>query len=287
MPSPNERFDRASNSAPYKPQSRALNPLDVVIAPGWNVRNANSAESKDHIAALKLAIITNGYDQTKPISVKYDRVTGVSTLVDGECRLTACQQIRNEGQEIWIPAVVTDGDEAQLTVESIAGNAGKQLTQWEIGEGCRRLLRFGKTTEWIAASICKSLRYVTDAIALSNVSLEAKSMMASGQVTPARVLQEVHEHGDEAVEVLKEAVAASVEPAAIEPQATAKPAKKVKPTKAKPLARKKAPSAKVVSVESALKLADDLARHTIKDDWTFEQLEKQAQAYLQARGIEI
>ena len=258
-----------------------------MIAPGWNVRDVNSAESKEHIASLKLAILTNGYDQTKPISVKYDRVTGVSTLVDGQCRLTACQQIRNDGQEIWIPAVVTDGDEAQLTVESIAGNAGKQLTQWEIGEGCRRLLRFGKSPEWIAASICKSLRYVTDAIALSNVSLEAKSMMAAGQVTPARVLQEVKEHGDEAVEVLKEAVAEAVESSAIEPQATAKPAKKVKPAKAKPLARKKAPSAKVASVESALKLADDLARHSIKDDWTFEQLEKQAQAYLQARGIEL
>ena len=135
---PGERFDRSQAGVAYKPQSRALNPLDVVIAPGWNVRDVNSTESKEHIAALKLAILTNGYDQTKPISVKYDRVTGVSTLVDGQCRLTACQQIRNDGQEIWIPAVVTDGDEAQLTVESIAGNAGKQLTQWEIGEGCRR-----------------------------------------------------------------------------------------------------------------------------------------------------
>ena len=284
---PGERFDRSQAGVAYKPQSRALNPLDVVIAPGWNVRDVNSTESKEHIAALKLAILTNGYDQTKPISVKYDRVSGVSTLVDGQCRLTACQQIRNDGQEIWIPAVVTDGDEAQLTVESIAGNAGKQLTQWEIGEGCRRLLRFGKSSEWIAASICKSLRYVTDAIALSNVSLEAKSMMAAGQVTPARVLQEVKDHGDEAVEVLKEAVAEGVEPAEIETQATATPAKMVKPTKAKPLARKKAPSAKVASVESALKLADDLARHSIEDDWTFEQLEKQAQAYLQARGIEL
>ena len=284
MPSPNERFDRASNSAPYKPQSRALNPLDVVIAPGWNVRDVSSAESKEHIAALKLAILTNGYDQTKPISVKYDRVTGVSTLVDGECRLTACQQIRNDGQEIWIPAVVTDGDEAQLTVESIAGNAGKQLTQWEIGEGCRRLLRFGKSTEWIAASICKSLRYVTDAIALSNVSLEAKSMMAAGQVTPARVLQEVKDHGDEAVDVLKEAVAEAVESSAIEPQATAKPAKKVKP--AKPLARKKAPSAKSASVDKVLELADALAQMIVAEEQSYDDVIQAAQHYLKIRNVQ-
>ena len=73
MPSPNERFDRASTGQPYKPQSRALNPLDVVIAPGWNVRDVTSAESREHIAALKLAILTNGYDQTKPISVRSSR----------------------------------------------------------------------------------------------------------------------------------------------------------------------------------------------------------------------
>ena len=49
MPSPGERFDRSTNSAPYKPQSRALNPLDVVIAPGWNVRDYVHKGSKLYI----------------------------------------------------------------------------------------------------------------------------------------------------------------------------------------------------------------------------------------------
>ena len=279
---PGERFDRSQAGVAYKPQSRALNPLDVVIVPGWNVRDVNSAESKEHIAALKLAILTNGYDQTKPISVKYDRVTGVSTLVDGQCRLTACQQIRNDGQEIWIPAVVTDGDEAQLTVESIAGNAGKQLTQWEIGEGCRRLLRFGKSPEWIAASICKSLRYVTDAIALSNVSLEAKSMMAAGQVTPARVLQEVKEIGvDAAIEHLKEAVKDLPD----EPEpAQDKPTRK-KASKAKPLARKKAPSAKSASLDAALSMADEIAKILVDEDDTIDKAINLAKKYIKLRRI--
>ncbi len=90
MPTPGERFDRASGTVPYKPQTRALDPLDIVIADGWNVRDMTTPETQEHIATLKLSILTNGYDLTKPIAVRYDRVSGISTLVDGQCRLTAC-----------------------------------------------------------------------------------------------------------------------------------------------------------------------------------------------------
>lgn len=204
MPTPGERFDRASGTVPYKPQTRALDPLDIVIADGWNVRDMTSPETQEHIASLKLSILTNGYDLTKPIAVRYDRVSGISTLVDGQCRLTACRQLRQEGHELYVPCVCTEGDEASLTVSSIAGNAGKPLTQWEIGEGCRRLMRFGWSKEKIAASICKSVRYVTDAIALSNVPVEAKAMMAAGEATPGAVLSTVREHGDAAPKVLRE-----------------------------------------------------------------------------------
>ena len=41
MSTPGQRFDRAFGTAPYNPSSRALNPLDVVIAPGWNVRDVS------------------------------------------------------------------------------------------------------------------------------------------------------------------------------------------------------------------------------------------------------
>lgn len=242
----NDRFDR-SEGTPYRPQSRGLNPLDVVIAEGWNVRDINSQETQDHIAALKLSILTSGYDETKPISVKYNRVTGVSTLVDGQCRLTACCELRNEGHEIYIPAVATQGDEAQLTVASLAGNAGKPLTQWEIGEGCRRLLSYGKSVEWVAASICKSKRYVTDAIALSNVSLDAKAMLSAGEVTPGAVLHAVREVGPEAAaESLHEAVASQPRPSQASIPGT-------KPAKVKPVSRPKAESKKSVEIKTVLK----------------------------------
>lgn len=266
MPSPGERFDRIENAAPYKPQSRALDPREVVIAPGWNVRDMSSTETREHINALKTSILTNGFDSSKPISVRYDRASGVATLVDGQCRLTACREIREEGTEIWIPCIIADGDEAQLTAASISGNAGLQLTQWEIGEGCRRLMRFGWTTEKIAASICKSSKYVTEAIALSNVSIEAKSMMAAGQVSPARVLQEVKHHGDAAVPRLKAAVEAS------------SPAEG-RTSKTKPLARVKAAS----SSEKALEAADKLVALILDDGIDIDEVTLAAKAYRKIR----
>lgn len=242
MPTPGERFDRAAGTEPYKPQSRALNPMAIVIADGWNVRDMNSAETREHIESLKLSMLTNGYDITKPISVRYDRASGISTLVDGQCRLTACREIRASGTEIWIPCVVTEGDEAQLTAASLSGNSGKPLTQWEIGEGCRRLSRFGWTKEKIAASICKSVRYVTEAIALSNVSLEAKSMLAAGAVTPGRILHAAQGKDGDSIEQVKQEVSK-------------------RPEKDKPVPRPKKQSATEKTAKSAptlLELADEM-----------------------------
>jgi ParB-like chromosome segregation protein Spo0J len=264
---PGERFDRTPAGVAYKPASRALDPLDVVIADGWNVRDVTTPEALEHIAAIKLSILTNGYDETKPISVRYDRVTGVSTLVDGQCRLTACRELRNEGHDIWIPAVVTEGDEAQLTAASLSGNAGKLLTQWEIGEGCRRLTRFGWSTDKIAASICKSKRYVTDAIALSNVSLDAKAMLSAGEVTTGAVLHAVKEVGPEAAsESLHEAVAAQPQPS----QATI-PGRK--PAKVKPVSRPKAASKKDQNIKTVMKAVHNLMKSIDEDDLTNEDFE--------------
>ena len=83
MPIQNERFDRCSTGRPYKPESRALDPREVTIQPGWNVRDMSSPETREWISTLKVSILTAGYDQTKPISVRYDRKTGVAISNDG------------------------------------------------------------------------------------------------------------------------------------------------------------------------------------------------------------
>ena len=279
MPTAGERFDRSSGTRPYKPESRALDPREVTIQPGWNVRDMSSPETREWISTLKVSILTAGYDQTKPISVRYDRKTGTATLVDGQCRLTACTEIRNEGHEIWIPCVVTEGDEAALTAESMAGNAGQPLTQWEIGAGCRRLVKFGWSTTMIAAHICKPVRYVNEAITLSNVPVEAKEMLREGAVTPGAVLHAVNGKDGDSLHKLRERVAAAPKPAQMSISGTAKPPK--------PVARPKKPSAAEQTAKTApslLELADQMYR-LIMDEQVWVDLEKVAIEYGKARGL--
>ena len=279
MPTPGERFDRSSGTRPYKPESRALDPREVTIQPGWNVRDMSSPETREWISTLKVSILTAGYDQTKPISVRYDRKTGTATLVDGQCRLTACTELRNEGHEIWIPCVVTEGDEAALTAESMAGNAGQPLTQWEIGAGCRRLVKYSWSPAMIAAHICKTIRYVNEAIALANVPVEAKEMLRDGSVTTGAVLHAVSGKDGDSLPKLKERVAAAPKPAQTSIPGTAKPPK--------PVARPKKPSAAEQTAKKApavLELADAMYR-LIMDEQPWIELELAAKAYGTARGL--
>lgn len=274
MPTPGERFDRMTEGEAYKPESRGLDPRKVVIEQGWNVRDMTSKETREHIATLKASILARGVD--KAISVKYDRVSGVATLVDGQCRLTACRELWQEGTKVYVPSIRVSGDEAELTAESLTSNSGRPLTQWEIGEGCRRLMKFGWTVAKIAAHICKPVRYVNEAIALSGVSVDAKVLMAEGAVSPARVLQEVKEKGDAAVPALKKAVQEARSATQSAP-ATAKAGKKAT---TKPLARKKAPNPS----ERFVVMADELAQMIVDEKQSWEQVLKAARAYLKARA---
>ena len=263
MPTPGERFDRAGGAA-YKPESRALDPRDVVVEPGWNVRDMTSPDTREHIAALKASILARGVD--KAISVRYDKVSGITTLVDGQCRLTACRELWDEGHTIYVPAIRVTGDEAELTAESLSSNAGRPLTQWEIGAGCKRLVKFGWSIPQIAAHICKTVRYCTDSLALADVPLEAKEMLNEGSVTPGAVLHAVSGKDGDSLPALKERAK----------------------TADKPVARPKKPSATETTAKAApnlLELADAMCRAIMDDDVLWEQLQLTATAYQKARGL--
>lgn len=274
------RFGRGETDKPFRPETSANDPREIIIQPGWNVRDMSSPEVREHIQTLKASILQRAKEGLsgllKPIEVKFDPATGEKTLVDGHCRLLACRELWDEGHQIYVANVRVKGSDEQLLASSLTGNAGKPLTQWEIGEGCRRLLNgFNWTPAMIAAHICKSTRYVTEAIALADVPSEAKRMMADREVTPARVLQEKKTHGPKVVEVLKEVVRTA--PKVAEPG----PAENgSSPVKAKPLARAKAES----PAEKALKIADELAQMIVNDTESIDKVEALAKRYLKARG---
>ena len=190
-----QRFDRADGNQPYRPATAARDPREIQIVPGWNVRDMTSPATREHIELLKLSITERGVD--KPIAVKYDIKTGIRTLVDGQCRLQACRELWQEGKRVYVPMIEVKGDEAELTAESLTSNAGLPLTQFEIGMGCRKLLdKYHWTKEQVAAHICKSVRYVTEAVMLAEAPAEAKALLADHKVTPGAVLHAIKEHAE-------------------------------------------------------------------------------------------
>ena len=289
MPIPGERFDRIADAMPYKPESRALDPRQVTIEPGWNVRDVTTTEAKEHIASIKASILARVSEDPplpgliKPIEVRYDRKSGTVMLVDGQCRLIACRELWNEGHQIYVPSKVMEGSEDQLFAASISSNGGKPLTQWEIGVGCRKLnTGFGWSVDRIAAHICKPRRYVTDAIALANTDLETKAMLAAGEVTTGAVLHAVREnngdHKAASADLRKRVEAKKPAQSAIE-SPKAKPA---------PVTRPKAPSAAEKIAKSGgklLDLADAMCRLILDPHVEMAELELAAKAYKQARGL--
>jgi hypothetical protein len=288
MATPGERFGRGQIDIPYRPETCANDPREIVIQPGWNVRDMTSPDTLAWIHTLSVAIRTAGYDPTKPITVRYDKKTGIKTLVDGQCRLMACRKLWDDGLQVNVPEIRTEGDEANLTAQSISGNAGHPLTQWEIGEGCRRLLSYGWSKEKIAAHICKPERYVTEAIELSNVPLEAKAMLSAGEVTGAAVLAAVKEHGPEAaVKPLKEAVAArkdTSKPAPRHKELSERERKLQEPPEPQ---QQPVPAPKRTPERKLLDLADAMCRLILDDNIPLNEAQLAAEEYKKMRGLVI
>ena len=282
---PSERFDRAEGSSPLRSDRAYYDPRWIKIEPDWNARDLSSPAALAHIASLEESILADGVREA--IKVKYDRATGVRTLVAGHCRLTACLNLIAKGHDVKIPCEQVKGDEIELMIENLTQNAGLPLTQWEAGVEYRKLLRWGCTTADVARRVCKPLRYVTEAIALSSVSLEAKALLSTGAATPGAVLHAVEGKDGDSVEKLKAKVAERPKPKE-SPQTSFPGTSAPKAAKPKPVARPKKPSAKETIAKAApslLDLADTLARMVVDEDQSIDKVIAAARAYLKARGI--
>jgi ParB-like chromosome segregation protein Spo0J len=282
---PSERFDRAEGSSPLRSDRAYYDPRWIKIEPDWNARDLSSPATLAHISSLEESILADGVREA--IKVKYDRATGVRTLVAGHCRLTACLNLIAKGHDVKIPCEQVKGDEIELMIENLTQNAGLPLTQWEAGVEYRKLLRWGCTTADVARRVCKPLRYVTEAIALSSVSLEAKALLSTGAATPGAVLHAVDGKDGDSVEKLKAKVAERPKPKE-SPQTSFPGTPSPKAVKPKPVARPKRLSAKESIAKAApplLELADNLARMVVDEDQSIDKVIAAAREYLKARGI--
>jgi ParB-like chromosome segregation protein Spo0J len=283
---PGQRFDRAEGSTPLRSDRAYYDPRWIRIEPDWNARDLSSTAAKAHIASLEESILADGVREA--IKVKYDRSTGIRTLVAGHCRLTACLNLIAKGhKDIKIPCEQVKGDEIELMIENLTSNPGLPLTQWEAGVEYRKLIRWGVTAADVARRVCKPVRYVNEAIALSGAPLEAKAMLSEGTVTPGAVLHAVSGQNGDSIGALKAKVAALPKPKESR-QATLPFPPPTKAPKPKPIARPKKLSANEQIAKSApecLALADKLSKLVQDNDASWGPCVAAAKAYDKARGL--
>lgn len=183
-----------------------IDPRIIVREKGHNPRDFTLPENREHLDNLKTSIRELGTLQ--PLLVRYDPGTQSCILVDGECRLRANLELIKEGVEI--PAVPTiqvqGGNEADRLIVALTANTGKPLSQWELGISVRRLQALGWEVADIAVKMGKSVRFLNDAIQLSDTPQEVKRLLSEGTVTPALALAHARKSGDQAGVTLRKAL---------------------------------------------------------------------------------
>lgn len=202
-----------------------LDPRDVIIRKGFNYRDTTTPAAEAHILWLMESIKATGVQE--PIRVEFD--DGKAYLVNGECRLIACQRLWKAGEvkvpykeggygPPLIPAIQKSGDEAEILAASMVANGSLPPSKMEFGAAAARLEAHGWPKEKIALYIpphigakgSKAVRYVREAVELHQAPLDVKEAVRNGvdgvKVTDSLALAATKKGREKAPEIIREAV---------------------------------------------------------------------------------
>lgn len=165
-----------------------INPYLIMVEDGFNVRNFESVEVKEHVEGLAQSIAETGVQN--PIKVR--NKGGKLYLIDGECRLRATiHAIEVLGASIEsVPVILADRseNEADAVLDIMRRNSGLPLGMPEQAVVVKRLRAFGWSATDIAKKAGISVGRVHHLVAYSGMSPEIHSMVAEGIVAPSVAL---------------------------------------------------------------------------------------------------
>lgn len=176
------------------------------VVEGFNVRT-KTPEFKEHIETLTSLIKENGFDQSKPLSGYAAKMGGkdVVCITDGHCRFEAVQAAIKDGAAIeTIPVVMSPKGTTMedLTVGLVTRNAGRPLTQYEIGTVCKRLVGYGWDEKTIGQRLGIASKRVGDLLELIGAPKAIRDLVEDGTVSASQAIETLKKHGNDAVEKL-------------------------------------------------------------------------------------
>lgn len=182
-----------------------IDPRNIVVEEGWNVRDLTEPNNAAHVHELSLSIRAVGVKM--PLKVRIDARGPV--LVDGHCRLAAVMKCVEEGIDIKSVPCISDNkeSEADRVLNMIVANAGKAL---EVEEAARVVAKLVNGYNWsekeVSDKIGRSTTYVRNLLDLQAAPHEVLLMVRAGRVSASLAIETLRAHGNDskaAVETLK------------------------------------------------------------------------------------
>lgn len=183
----------------------SIDPRQIQIMDNWNCRDANDAETKEHIERLSLSIAEIGVQE--PITVWWNE--GVAWVTDGHCRLWACKLAIERGVDIKSIPCKSEarGNDADRLFSQIVRNSGKPFSAMENAKVYKRLLDLGWQQTDIAKKAGVSSARISQVLDLLTMPEPIKKMVTNGEVSASLATKTLAEHNPaKAVQVLQDAV---------------------------------------------------------------------------------
>lgn len=184
----------------------SIDPRVIKIKDGWNCRDINDAETKEHIERLALSIAEIGVQE--PITVFWE--DNAAWVTDGHCRLWATKLAIERGTDIKSIPCKSEarGNDADRLFSQIVRNSGKPFSAMENAKVYKRLLDLGWQQTEIAKKAGVSNARVSQILDLLTMPEPIKKLVTNGQVSASLATKTLAEHNPQvATQVLQDAVA--------------------------------------------------------------------------------
>jgi len=175
---------------------------------GFNVRGVfdeayfEQPEVEEHIRGLADSYKAGRY--VPPIVVQVRN--GIPYIRDGMHRRRALMLAISEGAEIKrVQVLEHHGDEAQQTLLLATSNDGRPLSPMERAVIYDRLDKWGWTTQEIASSVRRTVKHVSQTLALLDMPIELKRMVQRNEIAATQAAELFRQHGDDAVSMINKA----------------------------------------------------------------------------------
>jgi ParB/RepB/Spo0J family partition protein len=185
-----------------------VDPRSIIL--GVNPRKVYD-DPTNTIAMLKDFIREHGVKILPPIKVKKVMIDGEERykLMHGYRRVTAFRELISEGVEIArVKAELVDKNysESDELIDHVCQNSGKSLLPFEEALIYRQLENLNWTQGEIAKKVGKTNAHISNMLKISGAPRSVQDAMAQGIITATMVLIIMQKHGDNAEQVILDAI---------------------------------------------------------------------------------